>query len=378
MAASTPLTTFSRAFLLSAARIPGAAPRWLAAPAPLRRSLATQSASGPAVAEPPPDASLSPSSFEGSRLLAKLAMLVYWNAGQDGFWDPEYDGAALDLATPFGFEPFIASDPAALRREVLELCVPAQPPLWLCPDPGAGPNFPTFASVAEARLAPSRTRQPPAPVSRVAVLRLEQPNWIVVIFRGTTPSPMRGGVREGQVNSMAGQEDWSEAPAAMQGARVHQGYSAAYRTVLAEVEGAVTAWARKEAEANAAAAAAAAAAGDVVLGGAGSGGSGNGTAAPRVVVVGHSLGGALAALCSARLAHDLDVLALAAGSHLPVSTGALTIPSAVECVTFGQPRVGDTNFRAGVDDHSPHLKYLRVVSGGGIRVARLVLATSCG
>ena len=69
-AASTPSTTLSRALLRfltpasGAARIPGAAPRWLAAPAPRRRSLATQSASGPAAAEPPPDPSLSPSSFE--------------------------------------------------------------------------------------------------------------------------------------------------------------------------------------------------------------------------------------------------------------------------------------------------------------------------
>ena len=29
-------------------------------------------------------------------------MLVYWNAGQPGFWDPDYDGAGLDLATPLG------------------------------------------------------------------------------------------------------------------------------------------------------------------------------------------------------------------------------------------------------------------------------------
>ena len=36
---------------------------------------------------------LSPTSFEGSKLLSKLAMLTYWNAGQPGFWDAEYDGA---------------------------------------------------------------------------------------------------------------------------------------------------------------------------------------------------------------------------------------------------------------------------------------------
>ena len=37
---------------------------------------------------------------------------------QPYFWDPAYDGAGLDLATPLGFEPLIASDPVALRSEV--------------------------------------------------------------------------------------------------------------------------------------------------------------------------------------------------------------------------------------------------------------------
>ena len=35
--------------------------------------------------------------------------------------------------------------------------------------------------------------------------------------------------------------------------------------------------------------------------------------------------------------------------------------SAVECVTFGQPKVGDSAFRARVDDDSPALRYTRVV-----------------
>ena len=51
---------------------------------------------------------------------------------------------------------------------------------------------------------------------------------IVVCFRGTTPSPMRGLLREGQVNSMAGQETWQEAPGVMQDARVHRGYVPAF------------------------------------------------------------------------------------------------------------------------------------------------------
>ena len=75
-------------------------------------------------------------------------MLVYWNAGQPGFWDPEHDGGALDFATPLGFEPLIASDPAALRREALRLLTPAEPALWLDPDPGLGALSPAFATPA--------------------------------------------------------------------------------------------------------------------------------------------------------------------------------------------------------------------------------------
>ena len=65
-------------------------------------------------------------------------MLVYWNAGQDGFWDPTYDGAGLDLASPLGFEPLIASDPYSLRTDVLNSLIPSEPALWLDPDPGVG------------------------------------------------------------------------------------------------------------------------------------------------------------------------------------------------------------------------------------------------
>ena len=258
-------------------------------------------------------------------------MLVYWNAGQPGFWDPTYDASKLDLATPLGFEALIASDPARLRDDVFRACTPAEPPLWLDPDPGLGPVVPTLATAAQAAEAARGMASKPAPVSRVAVLRLSVPDWIVVVFRGTTPSPLRGLLREGQINGMAGQEVWSESPDALIGARVHRGYAGAYRTVLADVEGAVTAWAREEAT------------------------RGTRRRPPRVVVVGHSLGGALATLCSARLAHDPEVLALAGEQ-----------PAAVDCVTFGQPRCGDSVFRAGLDESTPKLNYTRVVRGGDL------------
>jgi len=281
-------------------------------------------------------------------------MLVYWNAGQPGFWDPEHDGSALDFATPLGFEPLIAADPAALRREALRLLTPAEPALWLDPDPGLGALSPAFvtpeasaAAVAARRRATNGQRQPRGAdenplafggVSRAAVLRLRTPDWIVVCFRGTTPSPMRGLLREGQVNSMAGQERWAEAPEAMRDARVHRGYAAAYRSLLAEVEGAAADWARAGAE-------------EAPFGS-------RAKPPPRVVVVGHSLGGALAALCAARLAHDEDIL--------ETSSRRERVVPAVSCVTFGQPRVGDDAFREGVDARSPALRYTRVVRGGDV------------
>lgn len=310
-------------------------------------------------------------------------MLIYWNAGQPGFWDPAHDGAGLDLATPLGFEPLIARDPLALRRECLDLLRPAEPALWLDPDPGVGPLVPEFATPEQAEAALARitsssdaasaspgTTKPPG-VSRVAVLRLERPDWIVVAFRGTTPSPLRGLLREGQVNSMAGQETWAEAPTAMRGARVHRGYAAAYRTVCAEVESALKARLLGDAFKDDASS---------VKGGS-EGSNVTGSKRPRVVVVGHSLGGALAALCAARLAHDPEVVVLDDAGVAGVGAGVVpdaaaassseessSSPTAVSCVTFGQPRVGDGGFRRGVDaaHAAGRLTYQRVVRGGDL------------
>ena len=314
-------------------------------------------------------------------------MLIYWNAGQPGFWDPSHDGAGLDLATPLGFEPLIARDPLALRRECLDLLRPAEPALWLDPDPGVGPLVPEFATPEQAEAALARitsssnaasasptTTKPPG-VSRVAVLRLERPDWIVVAFRGTTPSPLRGLLREGQVNSMAGQETWAEAPTAMRGARVHRGYAAAYRTVCAEVESALKTRLLGDAFKDDASSS---------LKGGSEGSNVTGSKRPRVVIVGHSLGGALAALCAARLAHDPEVVVLddekagVAGVGAGVGPDAAAAssseesssssPTAVSCVTFGQPRVGDGGFRRGVDaaHAAGRLTYQRVVRGGDL------------
>lgn len=286
-------------------------------------------------------------------------MLIYWNAGQPGFWDPTYDGQALDLKTPGGFEPLIASDPFSLRKEVFDLLTPAEPALWLDPDPGVGALVPTFSTSEEAALKLANkklngiqkndSRDTYQGVSRVAVVRLEKPNWIVVCFRGTTPSPYRGLLREGQVNSMAGQEVWAEAPTVMPNARVHRGYAAAYRSVLGEVESTVVEWAKKAHENEK-------------------------SEAPKIVVAGHSLGGALAVLCATRLAHDVDIERIRRGITSVTSGGTdqSTIKSSevsdkVSCVTFGQPRVGDSNFRQGVDEASDEiLKYTRVVRGGDL------------
>lgn len=314
-------------------------------------------------------------------------MLIYWNAGQPGFWDPSHDGAGLDLATPLGFEPLIARDPLALRRECLDLLRPAEPALWLDPDPGVGPLVPEFATPEQAEAALARitsssnaasasptTTKPPG-VSRVAVLRLERPDWIVVAFRGTTPSPLRGLLREGQVNSMAGQETWAEAPTAMRGARVHRGYAAAYRTVCAEVESALKTRLLGDAFKDDASSS---------LKGGSEGSNVTGSKRPRVVIVGHSLGGALAALCAARLAHDPEVVVLDDEKAGVAGVGAGVVPdaaaassseessssspTAVSCVTFGQPRVGDGGFRRGVDaaHAAGRLTYQRVVRGGDL------------
>ena len=139
---------------------------------------------------------------------------------------------------------------------------------------------------------------------------------------------MRGLLREGQVNSMAGQERWAEAPEVMRDARVHRGYAAAYRSLLAEVEGAAADWALAEAEETKKTRA---------------------KPPPRVVVVGHSLGGALAALCAAQAAHDEDVLGWRNRARPPRRRDAGIVRRGVVRHLRATAR-GRLRLRTGVDD----------------------------
>ena len=230
----------------------------------------------------------------GVRLCAKWAMASYWRCGQAGFLDSRVDAKALDFAVPLGFESLIAPrGGGALRDEVLGMCRPdlAFDPVWLCHADGE--------DVA----------------SRALVCRLLDPDWVLVVFRGTTPSPLRGLLREGPINGRAGQVSWSLGHG--KGVeRVHSGYAATWD----RMEGLVTRAVERALKAS----------------------------GPRtnLVVVGHSLGGAVATLAAVRLSSETGV--------------------PVELVTFGQPRVGDPGFAEALDGSDDLGGYLRVVLGGDL------------
>lgn len=232
--------------------------------------------------------STSPRGRDGARALATLAMTCYWNVGQKGFFDVEATAdEALELGTPLGFEPLIG-DGGELRRRCAREFGNLRVNAWLNGvDEGNG-----------------RT-------TRAGVLTSD--DWVIVAFRGTTPSPLRGLIFESQINGRAGQTTWASGAG-----RVHAGYAAAYETLRTKLEDAV----RAEMDA--------------------SGGS------KKLVVTGHSLGGALATLCAARLASEYG------------PQGAR-----VDAVTFGQPRVGDNEF-AKYLDQDLSLDYARVVHGGDL------------
>ena len=181
-----------------------------------------------------------------------------------------------------------------MRDEVLGLCRPdlSYAPVWLCHADGA--------DVA----------------SRALVCRLEDPDWVVVVFRGTTPSPVRGLLREGPINGRAGQVSWDLGHGRGQG-RVHSGYAQTWGKLEGLVSKAVERALLKS----------------------------GGSSKTKLVVIGHSLGGAVATLAASGL------------------SGEMGMPT--ELVTFGQPRVGDPNFVDAVNEHVDG-GYLRVVCGGDL------------
>jgi len=240
-----------------------------------------------------------PRSLEGARALCKLSMLSYWKLGQDAFFDADVDAKALDFATPLGFEPLIG-DGATLRRETMEVLG------------GGGVQRRAWFDVDSTSTTTTTTR---AGVFRV---RSSDKDWLVVVFRGTTPSPLRGLIRESQINGRAGQTTWRDAPSSMMGGgRVHAGYAEAYAALKSKVEDAV----KREMDESA-------------------------SEETRLVVTGHSLGGAMTTLCAARLAEEYG---------------------RVDAVTFGQPRVGDSNFVKMIDEGlEGKLSYARVVHAGDL------------
>ena len=231
-----------------------------------------------------------PRTLEGARALCKLAMVCYWDVGQRGFFDDAREGdAGVNFATPFGFEPLIG-DGRGLRDDVVRAMPGFRALEWLDGTTSATTRAGVF------RLLDGAAR-----------------DWVIVAFRGTTPSPLRGLFRESQINGRAGQTTWAAGEVS---GRVHSGYAEAYARVKSDIEDAV----RREMDAT-------------------------GTANTKVVISGHSLGGALATLCAASLAKEFKA-------------------NVIECVTFGQPRVGDKDFVASLDAQSLH--YARVVHGGDL------------
>ena len=133
---------------------------------------------------------LVPRAREGATALATLSMASYWRFGQRGYFDADAREAELDFATPLGFEPLIG-DGRALRRATLEA-------------------FPKLKRLSWNDGGEATTR--------AGVFATSDEEWVVVVFRGTTPSPLRGLIRESQINGRAGQVKMKEG-------RAHAGYA---------------------------------------------------------------------------------------------------------------------------------------------------------
>lgn len=243
-----------------------------------------------------------PRTREGVKALSRLAMTSYWRLGQSqrdggGFFDAQTRAEGLDFAVPLGFEPLIG-DGASLRAKTMESFA-------------AGGGLRTrawFDGEGERRT----TR------AGVFATTFSESEWVIVVFRGTTPSPLRGLIRESQINGRAGQAEFIGGAG-----RVHAGYAEAYEMLRKDIEDAVR---REMDEAP----------------------SSSGKS-KRLVVTGHSLGGALSTICAGRLAAEYGKEGVT-----------------VDAVTFGQPRVGDKEFVRHLDEDLPNLNYARVVHGGDL------------
>lgn len=265
----------------------------------------------------PKQLSFHPLSFSGAKLCANMSMLSYWNCGQKGFLDAKIDETAAESNTKnlmevegkFGFEFVISNEPEMLRQKALSLCVIEEKEremrTWLDFDDDGNDDD-------EGSSGSSSSSNNNKPESRTLIVSLKEPNWVLVVFRGTTPNPQRGFFRESKINSRAGQVVWKDCPYENIEAKVHAGYANAYAIVRERVERDVVERVKRkirELEEQK---------------------EESKTMPPRIVVTGHSLGGAMATLCAARLGNSEEIKKLGAK---------------VSLISFGQPRVGDANFK---------------------------------
>ena len=260
--------------------------------------------------------SFHPLSFSGAKLCANMSMLSYWNCGQKGFLDAKIDETAesntknlMEVEGKFGFEFVISNEPEMLRQKALSLCVIEEKEreirTWLDFDDDGNDDD-------EGSSGSSSSSNNNKPESRTLIVSLKEPNWVLVVFRGTTPNPQR--------EVLSGEQDKQQSRASrLEGLSIRKYRGESTRRVRERVrdrkrEGGerrggeskrkIRELEKEEEESK--------------------------TMPPRIVVTGHSLGGAMATLCAARLGNSEEIKKL----------GAL-----VSLISFGQPRVGDANFK---------------------------------
>ena len=187
----------------------------------------------------PKQLSFHPLSFSGAKLCANMSMLSYWNCGQKGFLDAKIDETAAESNTKnlmevegkFGFEFVISNEPEMLRQKALSLCVIEEKEremrTWLDFDDDGNDDD-------EGSSGSSSSSNNNKPESRTLIVSLKEPNWVLVVFRGTTPNPQRGFFRESKINSRAGQVVWKDCPYENIEAKVHAGYANAWLRLLTD------------------------------------------------------------------------------------------------------------------------------------------------